>query len=292
MTPLALRSPLFPPEQKHRLRLLSYNIQAGITTTRYHHYLTRSWKHVLPDARRHKTMESIAQAITTFDMVGLQEADIGSLRTGFINQAELLAALCDFPHWYQQATRRLGNIAQQSNALLSRIQPIQVRTYRLPGLLPGRGAILAHFGNPENPLVVLLIHLALGRRSRARQLALISELVHAHQYVVVMGDLNCQLHSPELKALLRQTGLQAPVAKIATYPSWRPTRHIDHILVSPSLKIMQAYALEQTISDHLPVAMEILVPAEVGLRIKHTSTSSCHDMLGSSQNVAWSRAIA
>ncbi len=277
MSTLAL--PLLSPttEQKHHLRLLSYNIQAGITTSRYHHYLTRSWKHVLPDARRHQNMESIARIISDFDIVALQEADTGSLRTGFVNQTELLADLCQFPHWYQQATRRLGNIAQQSNALLSRIQPTHVRLYRLPGLLPGRGAILAHFGNPRNPLAILIIHLSLGRRSRAQQLTLISKLVQAYRHIVVMGDLNCQLHSPELGALLRKTGLQAPATKIATYPSWRPKRHIDHILVSPSLEVTQVYALAQTASDHLPLATDILVPAEIELEANETINSSVND---------------
>lgn len=265
MSALAIHPPSTATDQKYRLRLLSYNIQAGVATSRYHHYLTRSWKHVLPDARRHQIMESIAGIIAGFDIVALQEVDTGSLRTGFVNQTELLADLCDFPHWYQQATRRLGNIAQQSNVLLSRIQPTQIHPYRLPGLLPGRGAILTHFGNPENPLVILMIHLSLGRRSRTQQLALISSLVRIYQHVVVMGDLNCQLHSPELGALLRQTGLCAPTAKIATYPSWSPKRHIDHILVSPSLEITQAYALDQTNSDHLPLATEILVPADIKL---------------------------
>jgi endonuclease/exonuclease/phosphatase family metal-dependent hydrolase len=231
-------------------------------------------------------MENIAQVILDFDIVGLQEADTGSLRTGFINQAELLAELCDFPYRHQQTTRRFGNIAQQSNALLSRIQPSYVRTYRLPGLVPGRGAILAHFGDPENPLVVLMIHLALGRRSRIQQLALISNLVHAHPYVVVMGDLNCQLHSPELSALLRKTGLKAPLAKIATYPSWRPKRHIDHILVSPSLEVTQTYALEHAASDHLPLAAEILIPAEIGLWDNKTSGLSATNITDPGQKVA------
>ena len=33
---------------ERRLKLLSYNIQAGVDTRRYHHYFTQSWKHVLP----------------------------------------------------------------------------------------------------------------------------------------------------------------------------------------------------------------------------------------------------
>lgn len=287
MPALALHPPSTVADQKCRLRLLSYNIQAGITTSHYHHYLTRSWRHVLPDARRHQTMESIARIIADFDIVALQEADIGSLRTGFVNQAELLADLCSFPYWYQQATRRLGNIAQQSNALLSRIQPTQIRPYRLPGLLPGRGAILAHFGNPENPLVILMIHLSLGRRSRTQQFALISQLVRVYQHVVVMGDLNCQLDSPELGALLRKTGLRAPAAKIATYPSWRPKRHLDHILVSPSLEVTQAYALGQTVSDHLPLATEILVPADIGLEINETPGLSTKGSTEPYQKIAW-----
>ncbi|BAW79923.1 endonuclease/exonuclease/phosphatase [Candidatus Nitrosoglobus terrae] len=234
-------------------------------TTSYHHYLTRSWKHVIPDLNCYETMKNIAQMIFDFDIVGLQEADIGSLRTGFINQAGLLAKLCNFPHWHQQVTRRFGNIAQQSNALLSRVQPNYIRTYRLPGLIPGRGAILAHFGNPNNPLIVIIMHLALGRRSRIQQLALISKLIYRYPYVVVMGDLNCQPNSPELSALLRETGLKLSAVKTATYPSWRPKRHIDHILVSPSLEVTQTYTLEYAISDHLPVAAEIMIPVEIGL---------------------------
>ncbi|KFI21743.1 endonuclease/exonuclease/phosphatase family protein [Nitrosococcus oceani] len=287
MPDLALHSSSSSSAQRHSLRLLSYNIQAGVITTRYHHYLTRSWKHILPDARRHQTLTSIAQVISDFDIVGLQEADSGSLRTGFVNQAKLLAELCDFPYFHQQATRRFANIAQQSNALLSRIQPSYLRTYRLPGLVPGRGAILAHFGDPKNPLIVLLIHLALGRRSRTQQLDFISNLVHNHPYVVVMGDLNCQLHSPELRALLRKTGLKAPVTKIATYPSWRPKRHIDHILVSPSLEVIQVGALAHAVSDHLPLATEILVPAEIGLWGNKTSGLPAKSIPKSEQKVAW-----
>ncbi|PYA79799.1 endonuclease, partial [Pseudomonas aeruginosa] len=35
-----------------RLRLLSFNIQVGISTERYRHYLTRGWQHLLPHAGR------------------------------------------------------------------------------------------------------------------------------------------------------------------------------------------------------------------------------------------------
>lgn len=38
-----------PDFEPHRhIRLLTFNIQVGINTASYHHYVTRSWQHVLP----------------------------------------------------------------------------------------------------------------------------------------------------------------------------------------------------------------------------------------------------
>ena len=34
------------------LKFLSYNIQVGIRTTKYRHYVTQGWKHVLPHESR------------------------------------------------------------------------------------------------------------------------------------------------------------------------------------------------------------------------------------------------
>ncbi|BBI54561.1 hypothetical protein HORIV_69820 [Vreelandella olivaria] len=48
------RSTLF--EDGH-LRLLTFNLQVGIQTSAYHHYLTRSWQHLLPHPRRQKRLD-------------------------------------------------------------------------------------------------------------------------------------------------------------------------------------------------------------------------------------------
>ena len=58
-----------------RLRLLSYNIQSGLTTSKYSHYLTRSWKHVLPVPSRMENLDGISRVLTNYDIVGLQEVD-------------------------------------------------------------------------------------------------------------------------------------------------------------------------------------------------------------------------
>lgn len=249
-----------------RLRLLSYNIQAGAASSKYRHYVTHSWKHVLPHSESLTNLDGIADIITDFDIVALQEADAGSLRSLFINQVEYLAKRAQFPYWYHQTNRNLGKIAQHSNGLLSRIRPREVLDYRLPGVIPGRGAMFVRFGDKQaSSLIVLLVHLALGRRARLKQLAFLIDLVNEYPHVVLMGDFNCTLQSREIRTLLANTTLGAPVENLKTFPSWRPFRNIDHILITPSLELSHASVLNYTYSDHLPVTLDITLPQSINL---------------------------
>ncbi|WP_165392268.1 endonuclease/exonuclease/phosphatase family protein [Pseudomonas tructae] len=241
-----------------RLRLLSFNIQVGISTERYRHYLTRGWQHLLPHTGRAGNLQKIGDLLADFDLVALQEADGGSLRSGYVNQVEHLAQLGAFPYWYQQLNRNLGRLAQHSNGVLSRLKPQLLEDHPLPGPA-GRGAILVRFGEGEDALVVVMMHLALGSKTRARQLAYIRELIGGYRHQVLMGDMNTHAtdlleHSP-----LRDLSLIAPQVQ-ATFPSWRPQRCLDHILLSPSLTLERVEVLAQPISDHLPVAVEIRLP--------------------------------
>jgi endonuclease/exonuclease/phosphatase family metal-dependent hydrolase len=242
-----------------RLRFLSYNIQTGTTTSRYRHFLTQSWRQVLPHSQRIENLTGIAHMISDFDVVGLQEVDAGSLRSGFINQTEYLAARGHFPFWFDQTNRKLGKIAQHSNGLLSKIKPSEISDHKLPGL-PGRGALFARFGHGRDSLVVVILHLALGQKARMRQLAYVSEVASDFKYVVVMGDMNCKPDSKEIRQLLKHSDLHEPLEDLFTWPSWRPQRSIDHILVSSSLRVDKTHVLNHTYSDHLPIAMEVTLP--------------------------------
>jgi len=248
-----------------RLKLLSYNIQVGIASTRLRHYVTQSWKHVFPHAKQLKNLNQIASIINQYDIVGLQEVDGGSLRSEFINQTEYLAHQAEFPYWYHQANRRLGRIAQHSNGMLSKFDPLDIHEHKLPGVVPGRGAMVVRFGEENNPLIVVLLHLALGKRARMKQMEYISKLVHEYEHIVVMGDMNCQPDSIEINVLMENTGLLAPICESNTFPSWNPTRKLDHILVSPSLIVENFGVLNVACSDHLPVSMDIIVPHPVKL---------------------------
>jgi endonuclease/exonuclease/phosphatase family metal-dependent hydrolase len=150
--------------------------------------------------------------------------------------------------------------------LLARMQPDEVLDYPLPGRIPGRGALWARFGDGENALIVVVAHLSLGPAARMRQLAFIGELIGHHPNVVLMGDLNTPPGSVELKMLYSRTALEPPDESPATFPSWRPTRAIDHILVSGSIEVERRWALSHPVSDHLPVAATIRLPEVVRTR--------------------------
>jgi endonuclease/exonuclease/phosphatase family metal-dependent hydrolase len=248
-----------------RLRLLSYNIQTGIATSRYRHYLTHSWKHVLPYPQRMDNLDRIAKLIGNYDIVGLQEVDGGSLRSGFINQTEYLALQAHFPYWYDQTNRNLGKLARHSTGFLSRFHPTDVTEVKLPGMIPGRGALVIRFGKGEESLLLLILHLALGKRARQRQLELVSELAHGYRHIIVMGDLNCRSGSDEFNWLLKNAELSEPMHGLHTFPSWRPQRSIDHILVSPTLNVENVHVLNYTFSDHLPIMMEVQLPETINL---------------------------
>lgn len=251
------------PGQPQRLRLLSYNIQTGIATRNYRDYFTHSWKHVLPYPQRQANLDRIANLVSDFDIVGLQEVDAGSLRSGFVNQTEYLALQAHFPYWYDQTNRNLGHIAQHSIGLLSRFRPTKITEAKLPGMIPGRGALIARYGFGDDSLVLVILHLALGRRARLQQLDHISGLIREFRHVIVMGDLNCRSDSEEIDRLLARTDLREPTHGLHTFPSWRPRRNIDHILVSSSLEVENVAVLNHPLSDHLPIVMEVLLPPEV-----------------------------
>ncbi len=246
-----------------RLSILSYNIQAGVDTRKYRHYLTQGWKHVLPHRDMQVNLDRIAGMIKPFDIVGLQEVDSGSLRSGFVDQTEYLAHQAHFPFWFEQINRKIGKLAQHSNGLLSRMRPTQVNEYKLPGL-PGRGVIMCRFGGDDG-LCICIMHLALGRRARLRQIQFVSDLISSQRHVIVMGDMNCGRESDEMRLLVKNTNLRQSGCGRGTFPSWRPMRKIDHILVSDSLLVENARVMNYPMSDHLPIGIDVLIPKELDL---------------------------
>jgi len=257
-----------------QIELLSYNIQAGIYSRQYSDYFTNSWKHILPHRERIANLTRIAALLRQFDLVGLQEVDAGSLRSGYIDQIQYLAHRSGFPYWYSQVNRNLGLLAQHSNGMLSRLRPQLITEHKLPGL-PGRGAVVGEFSASDGKrLAVCVLHLALGRRARALQFGYLSDLAHRYPYLIMMGDFNCGCTSKHFRALVASCGLRGLDCGLKTYPSWRPRRNLDHVLTSSALRILEAKVLDYPLSDHLPVAVRVALPPGVSLTVPAAAPSA------------------
>ena len=248
--------------QRDVLRVLTLNIQVGLRSTQYRDYVTDAWRHVLPSRGARATLDEIGVLAAGYDVVALQEADAGSLRTSSLNQVAYLSERAGLRHWQAAVNRDLGPFAQHCLGCLSRDPQRVLRHHQLPGWLPGRGALDVEVRREGfAPLRVIVVHLALGLAARTRQLGYLGALLNDGADALVLGDLNCEPAELAAHPTLRSAGLHA-VHTEATYPSWRPRKNIDHVLVTAGIDVIGAEALSARVSDHLPVAIEIRLRPE------------------------------
>jgi len=243
------------PIEHDSLRILTFNIQAGLNSQAYADYVKSSLKQFLPSPPDMDHIGAIGDLIKPYDLVALQELDGGSHRSGHLNQLSYLAKHGAFEFWHQQLNRNLGRFGQFSNGLLSRFTPFQVEDHKLPGL-PGRGAIIARYKLKDASIAVCCVHLALSEKARHKQLAYVRDLLIQEKHLVLMGDMNCLGHQLEATPI-GELGLIKPEDHLHSYPSWEPSKNIDHILVTPSLKVSQMEVIDSQLSDHRPVAMVV-----------------------------------
>jgi len=239
------------------MRILTYNIQVAIGSCRYRHYLLHGWKHVMPHGQTLPNLDRIAEVIAPYDIVAIQEADGGSLRTRFVNETCYLADEAGFGSWKSVVTRDHGIFAQHTNSLLSRPTPLRVESHRLPGAMEGRGVLEADFDIDGRVVTVFCTHLALKCRTRLRQIHALIQRINQRESAILLGDFNCQPGSPAIRALLTETRLRPGRWQPASYPSWRPRRVIDHILATDDLALDNLQATPALLSDHLPVSAQV-----------------------------------
>ena len=247
------------PAPPRRLKLLTYNIQLGLATGHFGHYLTRAWRHALPGPGMLRELDRIAEVARAYDFVAVQEADAGSLRTMNLNQVEYLAGRAGFPYWGATVTRDLRPVARHCLGYLSRLAPTATTEHTLPSLIPGRRALEVALGAEAGGLRMIVTHLSLGAGTRRRQLDYLGHIIGKPSLAILLGDLNCEQDSLRRHPAFRHAGTRA-VAPMPTFPSWRPLRHLDHILVPPEIELHSLRALPVKYSDHLPVEAEISIP--------------------------------
>jgi len=233
------------------LHLLTWNIQAGIGTARFRDYLLHAHRQVIHTRSKTTALRRIAEAIAPYDVVCLQEIDLGGRRAGFASQVDAIAAGSGHAHVAVQENRVIPGVSRHGNAIFSHWPLHLVCDMKLPGRVPGRGAVIVDVAGPE-PLRVACLHLSLGGPAQHAQLGAIAEVLRDAPAWAALGDFNCGAHSAAIRAFCEATGAHPPLSSPATYPAWRPRRDFDHILSNVPLSHYRAEP--KRLSDHLPVS--------------------------------------
>ena len=237
------------------MRILSYNIQAAINARSYLSYTYQWHRQILPGPAKRKTLARIAAYIRDFDLVCLQEIDLGGLRNGFKNHVEQLRGLTGLAYHAEQVNRRLGKLSLHGNLILSKRPLREVLNRPLPSRIPGRGVLAAAVATTRGELVVANIHLSLGALDQHRQLRFIRGQLAAWENVLITGDYNCTPDAPQLR-ILAEHGYRRLGDTSPTFPSWRPHKALDHAFLKGGLSA-RSFVSDERDSDHLPRVIEL-----------------------------------
>lgn len=235
------------------MKILSYNIQAGIGTGAVRDYLLKAHHQVMNTAAKRKTLANIGAFIKDYDIVCLQEVDLGGRRAGFASQVDDLREVSGFEYAADQTNRIVGRASRHGNAVFSRFPIETIEDHKLPSRIPGRGTLICNIEG----LTVVNTHLSLRDAVQAHQLTYIGGVIGQTSPAVLCGDLNCRAGAPHLTGFAEAYDFNILTGpQTLSYPSWRPRRDLDHILTSKSLGPIKAKTQSVTFSDHLPVCAE------------------------------------
>lgn len=232
------------------MRLLTYNIQAAIGAKKTSDYIRHGYRQFFQTRAKTRTLVKLGQFIKDFDVVCLQEVDLGGRRSGFQSQLDVLSEVSGLTHIATQTNRIVGKTSIHGNATLSRYPIESVTDHKLPGRIPGRGLLECQIEG----VTFFNTHLSLGTKAQTEQLGFIAEQIHAKTRSIMVGDLNCRSTQAALEDFAQKAGLSiltTPTHK--TYPAWSPRQDLDHILVSDDFHGLEATVLNPGLSDHRPV---------------------------------------
>lgn len=237
------------------MKIVSYNIQAAIASDSYFSYVSRLHRQVFPSPAKAVVLQNIARYISDFDVVCLQEIDLGGFRNGYANQVEQLLAHTPFEHCIYQTNRVVGKLSVHGNLILSKTPLREVVNEHLPSRIKGRGILAGAVQSPYGEIVIANVHLSLGALDQYKQIRHIREVLKPHPNVCLMGDFNCPPDAEQLY-LLTDHDYTHLNHGTHTYPSWNPKQTLDHIFVKGAIT-GQSQVAQFTESDHLPVIVEI-----------------------------------
>ena len=184
------------------MKFLLYNIRYGTGK-----YLNQPFKHIrgyLGRSVRH--IYRIGKFINKYkpDIVGLVEVDLGSFRMYSKNQATLLGRITRNNNVYQYKYEEDSNymkfpmVRKQGNALLSK-KPVLREEFHYLDI--GMKKLIIEVETKD--VVVFLVHLALGGKTRQKQIVQLYNFVkNCKKPVIVAGDFNVFWGEEEIEMFL------------------------------------------------------------------------------------------
>lgn len=239
------------------MRLLIYNIAYGTGSAGGVNGIFSAHRYLRTPSR---VITSIADFIngSGADVVGLVEIDTGSVRTGFLDQTSLIA---DQLKGYSSCAVKYGSgigrtipiLRKQANAFFSRKKPLQVKNYYMPF---GFKRLVLEMDS--GGIRFFLLHLALNREVRRKQLEYIKKIVSINpEPMIIGGDFNTFAGDSELDTFIRDLKLYDPNTEgLFTFPSQAPKKKLDFILCSQSVKVTSFSIPQVLFSDHLPLILD------------------------------------
>ena len=128
---------------------------------------------------------------------------------------------------------------------------------------PARAAtiLVPEWGGLEVDVVSVHLDFLVPGVRRKQILQMVDRLILRRRPMVVLGDLNCcfEREPRSMRLLVETLGLKAyePDSRAHTYPSRRPRRRLDWILVSRGIAFRSYHVLPDTVSDHRGVLAEL-----------------------------------
>ena len=243
------------------MRLLVYNIRYGVGNG------TAS-PVPLPGARYLFAEAAELKRITDFigshdpDVVGLIEVDTGSMRSGRVNQAEMIAeALGHYSCYaskYGEASvnQMLPIVRKQANAFLA---APRVHGERFHYFEKGIKKLIIELELDD--VAIFLVHLSLKYRHRQQQLRNLYELIErSPKPVIVAGDFNTLWGEDEIFLFMKAARLRnANIDSLPSYPTRSPRLELDFILHSEEIEITHFEIPRVPYSDHLPLICDFEV---------------------------------
>lgn len=247
------------------MRLLLYNIRYGAGTGRRFHFPFPYSGYLKPvNGNFSKIVNYIKSASP--DIIGLVEADFGSYRVEYQNQAEKIAealshqAVFETKYSIGSLMGRVPLLNKQGNALLTNRNILQ---HRFHYFQDGVKRLIIEVELED--VVVFLVHLSLKYRHRQFQLNELQQLVtDCTKPVIVAGDFNALWGQRELELFLTATGLtSANLQGTASWPSRAPVLQLDYIFHSPQIHTHGMTIPQIRLSDHVPLVWDFeIVPAQ------------------------------